>query len=101
LKNIFVGNLDFNTTEEEFKTLFRAYGEVESVTIVKDRDTGQSRGFAFVEMPQHDAAQVAIRALDGALLKDRTLRLNEARPKLVPDSSRNSFRSRDHRRHQI
>ena len=101
MKNIFVGNLDFNTTEEELQTLFTAYGTVESVTIVKDRDTGQSRGFAFVEMPQHDEAQVAIRSLDGALLKERMLRLNEARPKLVPESSRESLGGRDHRRHQI
>ena len=101
MTNIFVGNLGFDTTEEELQTLFAAYGKVESVTIVKDRDTGRSRGFAFVEMTQSDEAQTAISSLAGALLKERALRVNEARPKPVPDSGRNSFGSREHRRHPI
>jgi cold-inducible RNA-binding protein len=98
--NIFIGNLDFTATEEQLRTLFAAYGAVETVTIVKDRDTGESRGFAFVEMPQAAEAQAAISSLDGVLLNERALRVNEARPKLHRDPTRESG-SRDHRRHQL
>jgi RNA recognition motif-containing protein len=101
LKNIFIGNLDFSTTEEQLRVLFAAHGTVESITIVKDRDTGEPRGFAFVEMTQAEEAQVAISSLDGTLLNERALRVNEARPKLVHDPSRDSSGNRDHRRHQI
>ena len=100
MMNIFIGNLDLNATEEQLRTLFATHGTVESVTIVKDRDTGQPRGFAFVEMTQAGEAQSAISSLDGTLLNGRALRVNEARPKLVHDPSRNSG-SRDHRSHQI
>lgn len=99
MKNIFVGNLDSDTTEEELRGLFAAHGTVESVTIVKDRDTGQPRGFAFVEMTMAEEAQKAISSLNGTLLNERTLRVNEARPKLAPDHD--SEGNRDHRRHQI
>ncbi len=98
--NIFVGNLDFNATEEQLRVLFAAYGAVESVTIVKDRDTGESRGFAFVEMTQPAEAQAAITSLDGALLNERAISVNEARPKLHRDPTRDST-SRDHRRHRF
>ena len=101
MKNIFVGNLDFNTTEEQLRALFTAHGTIESIAIVKDRDTGQPRGFAFVEMEEAEQAKAAISSLDGVLLNGRALRVNEARPKLVPDVSRNSSGTRDHRRHQI
>ncbi len=98
--NIFIGNLDFTATEEQLRTLFAVYGAVETVTIVKDRDTGEPRGFAFVEMPQAAEAQAAISSLDGVLLNERALRVNEARPKLHRDPTRESG-SRDHRRHQV
>jgi cold-inducible RNA-binding protein len=101
LKNIFVGNLDFDSTEDQLRTLFTAHGTVESVTIVKDRDTGQPRGFAFVEMKEAEEAQTAILSLDGIFLKDRALRVSEARPKLVHDERPDSSGSRDHRRHRI
>jgi RNA recognition motif-containing protein len=98
--NIFIGNLDFSATEEQLRILFAAYGGVETVTIVRDRDTGDPRGFAFVEMRQAAEAQAAIFSLGGLLLKKRALRVNEARPKLHRDPTRDAG-SRDHRRHQI
>jgi cold-inducible RNA-binding protein len=98
--NIFISNLDLNVTEVELRNLFAAYGAVQTVTIVKDRDTGQPRGFAFVEMTQAVEARAAISSLDGTLLKARALRMNEARPKLNRDPARDSG-SRDHRRHQM
>jgi cold-inducible RNA-binding protein len=101
VKNIFVGNLDFSTTEEQLRVLFAAHGTVESVIIVHDRDTRQPRGFAFVEMTQNEQAQAAISSLDGTSLSDRVLRVNEARPKLVSDLNRDSPGNRDHRRHNI
>jgi cold-inducible RNA-binding protein len=98
--NIFIGNVDIKTTEEHLRNLFGAYGAVETVTIVKDRDTGEPRGFAFVEMTRSDEAQAAIVSLNGTSLNDRVLRVNEARPK--PDREMPGYRgSRDHRRHQI
>ena len=83
MMNIFIRNLDLNATEDQLRTLFEAHGAVESVTIVKDRDTGQSRGIAFVEMTKDGQARAAISSLDTSLLNGRPLRLNEARPKLV------------------
>jgi len=73
--NIFIGNLDSNASEEQLRILFAAYGAVETVTIVKDRDTSEPRGFAFVEMTQAAEAQAAISSLDGALLNERSLRV--------------------------
>ena len=99
MTNIFVGNLDLHATEELLRSLFASYGQVETVTIVKDRDTGEARGFAFVEMTQAADAKAAIASLDGVLLKERALRVNEARPKLHRDPTHSG--SRDHRRHQI
>lgn len=81
MKNIYVGNLDFRTTEEELRTAFAAYGAVEKVTLVRDRDTGQPRGFAFVEMTNNAEADQAIAHLNGASLGSRALNVNEARPK--------------------
>ena len=100
--NIFIRNLDPEATEDQLRTLFAAHGTVESVTIVKDRDTSQSRGVAFVEMTSAEEARAAISALDGVVLNDRPLRVNEARPKLVHDpEDKVSTGTRDHRRHQI
>jgi cold-inducible RNA-binding protein len=79
--NIFVGNLSYQTTQDDLHAAFAAYGGVERVNIVTDRDTGQPRGFAFVEMSDSQAAQTAITQLNGAELNGRALNVNEARPK--------------------
>jgi cold-inducible RNA-binding protein len=81
MKNIYVGNLDFNVTEDELRQAFAAYGQVDNVTILKDRDTGQPRGFGFVEMANDEEAEKAISGLNGAPLGGRNLNVNEARPK--------------------
>jgi len=81
VKNIFVGNLDFNVTEEAVRTLFEQHGAVNSARIMTDRDTGRSRGFAFVEMENETEADQAISALNGYTLDGRALNVNEARPK--------------------
>ena len=81
VKNIFVGNLDFNVTEEAVRSLFERYGAVNSARIMTDRDTGRSRGFAFVEMENESEADQAISALNGYTMDGRALNVNEARPK--------------------
>ena len=81
LKSIFVGNLDFGVTEDMIRPLFEAHGAVERVTIMTDRDTGRSRGFAFVEMTNGNEADEAIKAVNGTNLAGRALNVNEARPK--------------------
>ena len=81
MKNIFVGNLDYDTTEDDLRTMFEAHGPVEGVRIMTDRDTGRSRGFAFVEMTNDPDADRAIAELNGAALRGRALNVNEARPK--------------------
>ncbi|MBV8050141.1 MAG: RNA-binding protein [Acidobacteriaceae bacterium] len=81
MKNIFVGNLDFNVSEDELRNLFATYGTVDRVTILTDRDTGRSRGFGFVEMTNAEDGEKAIAALNGTQLAGRTLNVNEARPK--------------------
>ena len=82
MKNIFVGNLDFNTSEEELRQMFEAYGQVDRVSIMTDRDTGRSRGFGFVEMTNAEDGDKAIAALNGTQVGGRTLNVNEARPKV-------------------
>jgi cold-inducible RNA-binding protein len=82
VKNIFVGNLDFNTAEEELRQMFEAYGQVDRVSIMTDRETGRSRGFGFVEMTNSEDGEKAIAALNGSQLGGRTLNVNEARPKV-------------------
>jgi cold-inducible RNA-binding protein len=81
MKNIFVGNLSFTATEDAVRSLFEAYGTVERVSIVTDRDTGQAKGFGFVEMANDAEAERAIAALNGTELNGRGLTINEARPK--------------------
>ena len=76
---LYVGNLSFNTTEDELRTVFEAHGSVESVRVITDRETGRSRGFGFVEMGDSSAADAAMRALDGSDLGGRTLKVNEAK----------------------
>ena len=78
---IYLGNLPFTSTEDEVEETFSSYGEVASVTIIRDRDTGRSKGFGFVEMPEDGAAQSAIAALHGRELGGRVLTVNEARPR--------------------
>ncbi len=77
-KKIYVGNMNYATTEDEVRDLFAQYGEVESVALIEDRYTGQSKGFGFVEMADEDAATAAISALDQTELGGRRLRVNEA-----------------------
>jgi RNA recognition motif-containing protein len=79
--NIYVGNLSYGMTEDALRQAFAAHGAVESARIIKDRDTGQSKGFGFVEMPNQQEAEAAIKELDGADLGGRKIRVNEARPR--------------------
>ena len=81
MTNIFVGNLSFRTTQEELLAAFSQFGNVERVNIVTDRDSGQSRGFDFVEMSEKREADTAIEQLNGSDLNGRTMNVNEARPK--------------------
>lgn len=92
MKNIFVGNLSFGATEQSIRSLFEAHGTVERVNVVTDRDTGQPRGFAFVEMSDNAAGEKAISALNGQDLDGRTLTVNEARPKTDRGSGGGGFR---------
>jgi cold-inducible RNA-binding protein len=87
VKNIFVGNLSFGATEESVRSLFENHGTVDKVSIVTDRDSGQPRGFGFVEMPNDAEAERAISALNGTELGGRALNINEARPKTDRASS--------------
>ena len=81
MKNIFVGNLDFAATDSSVRSMFEQYGTVDRVNLVTDRDTGRSRGFAFVEMSQTEEADRAIAGLNGTNFEGRALNVNEARPK--------------------
>ena len=81
MKRLFVGNLNFQTTEADLKAFFQPFGQVGRIHIVTDRETGRARGFAFVEMPNDDEAVKAIADLDGKELGRRNLKINEARPK--------------------
>lgn len=79
--NIYVGNLSYNMSETELRDAFAAFGEVSSAKILMDRETGRSRGFGFVEMPNQGEAEAAIAQLNGKDLGGRALRINEARPR--------------------
>jgi RNA recognition motif-containing protein len=79
--NLYVGNLSFKTTDASLKEAFQAHGQIESARVVMDRDTGSSKGFGFVEMPNREEAMAAIKALNGVELEDRNINVNEARPK--------------------
>ena len=79
--NIYVGNMSYEITEEELRMAFEAFGQVESAAIIKDKYSGQSKGFGFVEMPSKAEAQSAIDGLNGTELKGRTLNVTEARPR--------------------
>lgn len=79
--NIYVGNLSFDATEEDIRQAFAAYGEVASVNVIKDRETGRPRGFAFVEMPDDNQAREAIENVNSTEIAGRQITVNEARPK--------------------
>ncbi len=81
MTNIYVGNLDFATTEDQVRALFEPYGSIETVTLVKDLGTGNSMGFAFVEMTNKGDADTAMKALDRTFLDERPLNINEAQPR--------------------
>jgi RNA recognition motif-containing protein len=83
-KKLYVGNLSFNSTEDEIRELFEQHGGVDSVKVITDRETGRPRGFAFVEMSEASAASDAIRALDGTQFGGRALKVNEAQDKPRP-----------------
>ncbi len=80
MKKMYVGNLPFSSTEEDVRDLFEKFGKVESVNLIRDRETGRSRGFGFVEMDNEDASK-AMTALDGTEFGGRKIRVNEARPR--------------------
>jgi RNA recognition motif-containing protein len=89
--NIYVGNLSYEVTEEDLQKAFEAFGQVESVRIIKDKYSGQSKGFGFVEMPAKAEAQSAIEDLNDKELKGRTLNVNEARPRTESRGGRGGY----------
>jgi cold-inducible RNA-binding protein len=91
MTNIFVGNLSYSTTQEDLQATFAEFGNVERVSVVTDRDSGQPRGFAFVEMTSAQEAQNAISQLNGAELHGRAMNVNEARPKTGGNAGRGGF----------
>jgi RNA recognition motif-containing protein len=93
MANIYVGNLPFQTTEDDLRNMFAAYGPVDNVNIIMDRMTGRSRGFGFVEMSDSSAAQAAITALNGFDVEGRALTVNEARPKTQGGGGGGGYRS--------
>ena len=80
-QNLYVGNLSYQTTEDTLRTLFAEYGQIERVNLITDRYSGRSRGFAFVEMSTEEAAQEAIRGLNGRQVDDREIKVDKAKPK--------------------
>lgn len=91
MTNIFVGNLAYQTSETELEQAFAPYGAVERVSIIRDRDSGQPRGFAFVEMSNPEEAQKAIESLNGVELGGRNINVNEARPREERGGGGNRF----------
>ena len=89
--NIYVGNLSYEVTEQELQRAFEAFGQVESVNVIKDKFSGRSKGFGFVEMPNKANAQSAINELNGKELNGRTLNVNEARPRTESRGGRGGY----------
>ena len=85
-RKLYVGNLPYSVTEQSLQDTFAQFGTVESANVITDRDTGQSKGFGFVEMSSDSEAQKAIQELDGSSLEGRAIKVNEARPKAPRDS---------------
>ncbi len=90
-QKIYVGNLSYNTTEDTLRTLFAEFGEIESINVIMDRETGRPKGFAFVEMSNDRAAQSAISALNGKSVDDREIKVDKAKPQA--DRPRRDYRS--------
>ena len=86
--NLYVGNLAYNVTEEDLQTMFSEFGEVVSVNIIKDKYSGQSKGFGFVDMPNNSEADKAIKALNGSEFMGRRIKVNQAKPRSSGRSSR-------------
>jgi RNA recognition motif-containing protein len=93
-KNIYVGNMSFDTTQDKLQEMFGVHGEVTEVRVITDRVTGRPRGFGFVEMATDEAANAAIAALDGQEVNGRMLKVNEARPRAPRNNDRGDFRRR-------
>jgi cold-inducible RNA-binding protein len=91
MKNLFVGNISFQTTESELRSAFEQFGEIDRVRIMTDRDTGRSRGFAFVEMPDDEEAAKAIAGLNAQELGGRAINVSEARPKPARIGPRSTY----------
>ena len=89
--NIYVGNLAYSLTEDELREAFSQFGEIARVNIITDRETGQSKGFGFVEMPSDSEAEEAIKALDGSALNGRNIRVNQAKPRAERPPRRQRF----------
>jgi cold-inducible RNA-binding protein len=90
MKNLFVGNMSFQTTESDLQEMFKAFGQVTRVHVAIDRETGRARGFAFVEMPNDEEAAKAVAALNGKEVGGRSLKVNEARPKTERSAPRST-----------
>ena len=88
MKNLFVGNMSFQTTESDLRSLFEPFGEITRIQLMTDRDTGRARGFGFVDMANDEEAAKAIAALNGKEVDGRALNVNEARPKTERSGSR-------------
>jgi RNA recognition motif-containing protein len=91
---LYVGNLSYNTTEAALRTLFAEFGEVESINLITDRDTGRPKGFGFVEMATDQAAQAAIGGLNGKTVDDREIKVDKAKPQVDRDRRQQGGRSR-------
>jgi RNA recognition motif-containing protein len=91
--NIYVSNLSFNVQDEELRDYFASFGEVSSAKVITDRETGRSRGFGFVEMPDDTAAQNAIQQLDNSTVDGRQMRVSEAKPKTEKTFNKSPFKS--------
>jgi RNA recognition motif-containing protein len=89
--NMYVGNLSFSVTEDDLKAVFSEFGEVESVSIIKDKYSGKSKGFGFVEMPNNSEADKAIKSLNGSNLQGRDIKVNQATPRGERPSHRRRF----------
>jgi RNA recognition motif-containing protein len=90
--NMYVGNLTFSVNEDDLKEVFAEFGEIESIKIIKDKFSGQSKGFGFVEMPSNSEADKAIKALNGSPMKGQAMKVNQANPKGNRASARKSRR---------
>ncbi len=89
--NIYVGNLDYQVTSEDLREAFAEYGEVASVNVIIDRETGRSKGFGFIEMPDDSAAEQAINGLNGSPIMGRNMKVNQAKPRETRPPRRNRY----------